>query len=75
LEDSPGRYRTSSLLDGNVVVLGGVMVSVLTIGPKILGFKPGRGRWILKSDKTPQHDFLRMESKAVGHMSQDFTAC
>jgi hypothetical protein len=26
-------------------------------------------------DKNPQHDFFRKGSKAVGHMSQDFTAC
>jgi hypothetical protein len=28
-----------------------------------------------KSNKNPQHDFLRRGSKAVGSMSQDFTAC
>jgi hypothetical protein len=33
------------------VVLGGVMVSVLAIGPKVCGFNPGRGRWIFKGDK------------------------
>jgi hypothetical protein len=31
------------------VVLGGVMVSVLAIGPKVRGFKPSR-RWIFKGD-------------------------
>jgi hypothetical protein len=39
--------------------LGGVMVSVLAIGPKVRGFKLGRGRWNFKSDKYPQHAFLR----------------
>jgi hypothetical protein len=29
------------------VALGGVVVSVLATGPKVRGFKPGRGRWIL----------------------------
>jgi hypothetical protein len=36
-----------------VIVLGGVMVSVLATGPKVRGFKPGRGRWIFKGDKNP----------------------
>jgi hypothetical protein len=34
------------------VALGGVVVSVLTTGPKVRGFKPGRGRWILRVIKT-----------------------
>jgi hypothetical protein len=34
------------------VVLGGVVVSVLATGPKVRGFKPGRGRWILRVIKT-----------------------
>jgi hypothetical protein len=29
------------------VALGGVVVSVLATGPKVRGFKPGRGRWFL----------------------------
>jgi hypothetical protein len=29
----------------NMVALGGLVVSVLATGPKIRGFKPGRGRW------------------------------
>jgi hypothetical protein len=35
------------------VALGGLVVSVLATGPKVRGFKPGRGRWILRviSDK------------------------
>jgi hypothetical protein len=33
------------------VALGGLVVSVLATGPKIRGFKPGRGRWIFKCDK------------------------
>jgi hypothetical protein len=31
--------------------IGGVMVRVLAIGPNVLGFKPGRGRWIFKGEK------------------------
>jgi hypothetical protein len=33
----------ADLMQG-IVVLGGVIVSVLTIGPNVRGFKPGRGR-------------------------------
>jgi hypothetical protein len=36
---------------GNVA-LGGIVVSVLTTGPKVRGFKPGRGRWILRVIKS-----------------------
>jgi hypothetical protein len=35
------------------VVLGGVMFIVLIIGPKVCGFKPGRGRWIFNGDTIP----------------------
>jgi hypothetical protein len=34
------------------VALGGLVVSVLAIGPKVRGFKPGRGRWILRVIKS-----------------------
>jgi hypothetical protein len=34
------------------VALGGLVV-VLATGPKVRGFKPGRGRWIFKDDKNP----------------------
>jgi hypothetical protein len=34
------------------VALGGLVVSVLATGPKIRGFKPGRGRWILRVIKS-----------------------
>jgi hypothetical protein len=36
-------------------VLGSVVVSVLAIGPKVCGFEPGRGQWIVNDDKNPQH--------------------
>jgi hypothetical protein len=51
------------------VVLGGVVVSVFATGPKFRGFDPGRGRWIFKGDKNPEHHFLLRGSKAVGPMS------
>jgi hypothetical protein len=35
-----------------VVALGGLVVSVLTTGPKVRGFKPGRGRRILRVIKS-----------------------
>jgi hypothetical protein len=34
------------------VVLGGLLVIVIAIEPKVRGFKPDRGRWIFKGDKT-----------------------
>jgi hypothetical protein len=56
-------------------VLGGVMISVLAIGPKVRGFNPGRGQWIFNGDKNPQHAFRRIGSKVVGPISFSFTAC
>jgi hypothetical protein len=47
----------------NRVALGGLMIIVLVIGPKGRGFRLGRGRWIFKGDRNPQHDFLRREVK------------
>jgi hypothetical protein len=35
------------------VVLGGVMVVVLAIAPKVRGIKPGRERWIFNGDIIP----------------------
>jgi hypothetical protein len=32
------------------VALGGLVVIVLSTGPKVRGFKPGRGRWIFMGD-------------------------
>jgi hypothetical protein len=49
--------------------LGGVVVSVLTTGPKGRGFEPGEGDRFFKGDKNPQHTFLRTGSKAGGPMS------
>jgi hypothetical protein len=36
----------------SAVALGGLVVSVLATGPKVRGFKPGRGRWILRAIKS-----------------------
>jgi hypothetical protein len=33
-----------------LVNLGDLVVTVLEIGPKVRGFKPGGGRWNFKSD-------------------------
>jgi hypothetical protein len=49
--------------------LGGVVVSMLAIGPKVACSNP------VKVIKNPQHIFFRMGSKAGGPMSKDFTAC
>jgi hypothetical protein len=35
------------------VDLGGLVVSVLAIGPKVRGFDPDRGRWIFMDDNNP----------------------
>jgi hypothetical protein len=36
----------------NIVTLGGLVVSVLATGPKVRGFKLGRGQWILRVIKS-----------------------
>jgi hypothetical protein len=43
------RYYLSIFLEilWKTVALGGLVVSMLATGPKVRGFKPGRGRWIL----------------------------
>jgi hypothetical protein len=51
------------------------MIIVLSIEPKVSGFRLGLGRWIFKGDKNSWYDFLRRESKAVGPMSYGFKAC
>jgi hypothetical protein len=42
----------------DLITLGGLVVMVLAIGPKVLGFKSGRRRRIFKGDTSQQHDFL-----------------
>jgi hypothetical protein len=48
-----------------LVAVGGLMVIVLAIGPKVRGFTTGEGRCIFKGDTYPLHDFVRRRSKAV----------
>jgi hypothetical protein len=38
---------------GIKVARGGLLVFVLATGPKVRGFKPGRGQWTFKEDKNP----------------------
>jgi hypothetical protein len=45
------------------VALGGLLVIVLAFGPKVRGLKPGRGLFIFKGDKNPQHTFFGWEVK------------
>jgi hypothetical protein len=51
------------------VFLGGVMVSVLFIGPTVRELKLGPGRWIFRGYKNPKQDFFRIGSTTVGTMS------
>jgi hypothetical protein len=46
-----------------IVALGGLVVSLLAIGPKVRGFRPGRGWWIFKGDKIRSTTFFRAEVK------------
>jgi hypothetical protein len=51
---SSGRWEREggTVLFNPNCILGGVVVSVLATGPKVRGFKPGRGRWILRVIKS-----------------------
>jgi hypothetical protein len=42
--------------------LGGVLVSVLAVDPKVAGSNPAKAIDFFKDDKNPQHNFLRKES-------------
>jgi membrane-associated protease RseP (regulator of RpoE activity) len=39
------------VVTNNIVTLGGLMVIVPAVGLKVRGFRPGRGRWILRAIK------------------------
>jgi hypothetical protein len=52
LTSTLGRQAQKKHLWSYAVALGGVVVSVLATGPKVRGFKPGRGRWILRVIKS-----------------------
>jgi hypothetical protein len=43
--------KSIALIHQRIVVIGGVMVIVLAIGPKARWFKPGRQPWIFKGDR------------------------
>jgi hypothetical protein len=58
--------RQTAVTKHKVVILNGVMVSMLAIGPKVHKFKPGRAGWIFKGNKNLQHAFLKSGSKAFG---------
>jgi hypothetical protein len=48
--------------------LGGVMVNILAIRPKVCSFKHGRDDRFFKGDKNPHHTFLQRVSEAGGPM-------
>lgn len=45
------------------VVLGGLVIGVLTIGPKFRGFKPGRGQSVLREIKARSTSPFGQEAK------------
>jgi hypothetical protein len=45
--------ETSVIIYQTVAVLGGIIVSVLSIELKVRGLKHGRERWTFKDDKNP----------------------
>jgi hypothetical protein len=53
-----------------IVVLGGLVVIMLSTGPKVHRFKPNlaEDNGFFKGDKNLQHDFLSRGSKAVSPM-------
>jgi hypothetical protein len=55
--------------------LGGVVVSVLVIGPKGCGFEPGKDEGFLRETKIRSTPSSRMGSKAGNPMSKDFKTC
>jgi hypothetical protein len=46
-------------------ILGGLVVNVLAIGPKVHEFKPSQGWWIFMGDKNLQYAFLQREVKPL----------
>jgi hypothetical protein len=52
-----------------LVALGGTVVSVIAIEPKVRGFKPGRGNGYLRAIKIRSTPSSRRGSKAGGPMS------
>jgi hypothetical protein len=56
-----------------VVALGGLVISVLPIRCKVRGFKPGRGRWILKGNKNLGGEVkLAVPCKILCHVKEPY---
>jgi hypothetical protein len=45
------------------------LINLVETGPKVYGFKPGRGWCIFNGNKNPKHDFLQRANEAVNPMS------
>jgi hypothetical protein len=56
-------YQKYSKLTSKSIILGGVMVIVLAIGPEVGGFKPGRERLILRAIQVCSKTSCRWEAK------------
>jgi hypothetical protein len=56
----------------DLVVLGGVMVSVFAIGPKVRGFKPGRGDGLLRAIKIRSTPSFGGEVKPNAHVIRTY---
>jgi hypothetical protein len=60
-------------LKHKIVVLGGILIIVFAIGPKVRGFKPGRGQWIFKGNNIRRTPSFGGEVKPSVHVLR-FTA-
>ena len=67
--DLSNRERLLVIHKWIIVDPGGPVVIILATGSEVRGFKPGRSRWIFSELKSPEYDFLRKGSKAVGPVS------
>jgi hypothetical protein len=56
-------YQKYSKLTSKNIILGGVMVIVLAIGPEVGGFRPCRERWILRAIQVCSKTSCRWEAK------------
>ena len=64
------RYGTGKMkYTGCSVDPGGPVVIILASESEVLGFDPGRGRWIFSERKNPEYYFFRKGCKAVGLVS------
>jgi hypothetical protein len=69
------RLDVNMIFKASKVVLGGLVVSVLAIGPKVRWLKPGRREWISMGNENLKCAFLLRGSTAVGPLLTDFKAC